>query len=107
MKKKNKKYSLFAKIFDPKMFVLDFARLTAWPVLFFYRMKILFENGKEGMVDLLSKEVFAQITKREDAERALDGIKDWHYVIENEGSYDELVLKAHDLIEKIKLYFSL
>lgn len=37
---------------------------------------ILFENGKEGMVDLLSKEVFAQRTRREDAERALDGIKD-------------------------------
>ena len=40
-------------------------------------------------------------------ETALDNIKDWHYVIENEGSYDELILKANDLIEKIKLYFSL
>ena len=44
MKKKNKKYSLFAKLFDPKMFVLDFARLTAWPALLFYRMKVLYEN---------------------------------------------------------------
>ena len=44
MKKKNKKITLLHKIFDPKMLFLDFARFTAWPVLFFYRMKILFEN---------------------------------------------------------------
>lgn len=44
MKKKNKKYSIFAKLFDPRMFVLDFARLTAWPALLFYRMKVLYEN---------------------------------------------------------------
>lgn len=43
-KKKSKKVSRFSKIFDPKMWFLDFARLTAWPALFFYRMKIIYEN---------------------------------------------------------------
>ena len=46
MKKKNKKVPLLAKMFDPKMFFLDYARLTAWPILFFYRMKIIYESDK-------------------------------------------------------------
>ena len=44
MKKKNKKVHFLAKIFDPKMLLLDFARLTAWPALLFYRMKVIYEN---------------------------------------------------------------
>ena len=44
MKKKNKKYSFLAKLFDPKMLLLDFARLTAWPAILFYRMKIYYES---------------------------------------------------------------
>ena len=44
MKKKNKKVPLLAKLFDPKMLLLDFARLTAWPALLFYRMKVVYEN---------------------------------------------------------------
>ena len=43
-KKKNKKVPLIAKIFDPKMWFLDFFRFTAWPVLFFYRMNVIYEN---------------------------------------------------------------
>ena len=47
MKKKvNKKVPLLAKIFDPRMPLLDLARFTAWPVLFFYRIKLVFENDK-------------------------------------------------------------
>ena len=45
-KKKYKKVPLLAKIFDPKMWFLDFARFTAWPALFFYRMKVIYENDK-------------------------------------------------------------
>lgn len=40
-------------------------------------------------------------------ETALDNISDWDFVITNEGSYDELVLKTQDLIEEIKKYFSI
>ena len=43
-RKKNKKISFFGKLFDPRMFFLDFARINAWPVLLFYRMKIIYEN---------------------------------------------------------------
>ena len=40
-------------------------------------------------------------------ETALDNITDWHYIIHNESSYDKLTLATTDLIEKIKIYFSL
>lgn len=40
-------------------------------------------------------------------ETALDNISEWDYVITNEGTYEELVEKTTDLMEKIKTYFSL
>ena len=48
-KKKNKKISLFAKLFDPKMLLLDFARLTAWPALLFYRMKVIYTGTRKKL----------------------------------------------------------
>ena len=40
-------------------------------------------------------------------ETALDNITDWHYVIKNEGTYEELITATNDLIVKIKSFFSL
>ena len=36
---------------------------------------------------------------------ALDDIKDWNYVVENEGDYETLKQNAKKLLEDIKSYF--
>lgn len=40
-------------------------------------------------------------------ETALDNITEWDHIIENNGTYEELLAKTENLLEKIKLYFSL
>ena len=41
-------------------------------------------------------------SQNDNTETALDNIKDWDYVINNEGSYEELLIKAEKLIETIQ-----
>ena len=41
-------------------------------------------------------------SKNDNTETALDDIKDWDYVINNEGTYEELLVKTEKLIEVIK-----
>ncbi len=47
------------------------------------------------------------VSENDITETALDGIADWDLVIENEGTYEELLQNSQIAIEKIKEYFNL
>lgn len=76
-----------------------------------HELELFKSNGAFAIRVEASEEARAKrgqlVSANDNTETALDNVTSWDYVIQNEGTYEELLENVEPLLEKIKEYFNI